>query len=53
MRRTFDGLRVDQTPGPTVNVYERGTRGRWVLVDSFACRVRVRRLLRRPKGARC
>ncbi len=52
MRRTLEGLRVDQTLAPTVNVYERGRRGRWVLVDSFDCKVRVRRLVCRPKGAR-
>lgn len=52
MRKTFEGLRVDPAPGSTVNVYERGRTGRWVLVDSFDCRVRVRRLVCRPKGAR-
>ncbi|WP_375267576.1 hypothetical protein [Phenylobacterium sp.] len=52
MGRTFEGLQVDQTLEPTVNVYERGRRGRWVLVDSFECRVRVRRLVFRPRGAR-
>lgn len=52
MRRTFEGLRVDQRLGPIVNVYERGRTGRWVLVDSFDCRLRVRRLVCRPKGAR-
>ena len=52
MRRTFEGLRVDPLLGSTVNVYERGWTGRWVLVDSFECRVRVRRLVCRPKGAR-
>lgn len=52
MRRTFEGLRVDPVLERTVNVYERGRTGRWVLVDSFECRVRVRRLVCRPKGAR-
>ena len=52
MRKTFEGLRVDPAPGATVNIYERGRTGRWVLVDSFECRVRVRRLVCRPKGAR-
>lgn len=47
MHKTFEGLRVDQA-----NVYERGRTGRWVLVDSFDCRVRVRRLACPPKAAR-
>ena len=52
MRRTFEGFRVDPLLGSTVNVYERGRTGRWVLVDSFEGRVRVRRLVCRPKSAR-
>ncbi|MDZ4321770.1 MAG: hypothetical protein U1A07_23550 [Phenylobacterium sp.] len=51
MRKTFEGLRVDPAPGSTVNVYERGRTGRWVLVDSFERRARVRRLVCRPMGA--
>lgn len=52
MRRTFEGLRVDPAGGPTINIYERGRTGCWVLVDSFDSRVRVRRLVFRPKAAR-
>jgi hypothetical protein len=52
MRKTFEGLRVDPAPGSTVNVYERGRTGRWVLVASFERRTRVRRLVCLPKGAR-
>ena len=52
MQRTFDGLRFDPAGGSTINVYERARAGRWILVDSFDCRVRVRRLICRPKAAR-
>ena len=49
MRKTFEGLRLDPAGGPTINIYERGRSGGWVLVDSFDCRVLVRRVVRRPK----
>ena len=52
MRKTFEALRLDPAGGPTINVYERGRSGGWVLVDSFDCRVRVRRVVCRPKGVR-
>lgn len=52
MRKTFEGLRLDPAGGPTINVYERGRSGGWVLVDSFDCRVRVRRVVCRPGRVR-
>jgi hypothetical protein len=52
MQRTFDGLRFDPAGGSTINVYERPRAGRWILVDSFDCRVRVRRMICGPKAYR-
>ena len=51
MRRFWEGQRLEPA-GEVVNVYERTRPGRWVLVDSFDCRVRVRRMVCRPKAAR-
>lgn len=52
MRRPYDSHRLDPAGGATVNVYERARAGRWILVDSFDCRVRVRRMISRPKAGR-
>ncbi|CAN7652633.1 hypothetical protein LJR225_005160 [Phenylobacterium sp. LjRoot225] len=52
MRRRDESQRFDPAGDSTVNVYERARAGRWILVDSFHCRVRVRRMICRPKAAR-
>lgn len=52
MRRRYESQRFDQAGGAMVNVYERAGAGRWILVDSFECRVRVRRITCRPKVVR-
>jgi len=52
MRRPYDSHRLDPAGRGTVNVYERAPTGRWILVDSFDCRVRVRRMTCGPKARR-
>ena len=52
MRKASDSHRLDPAGAATVNVYERSRAGRWILVDSFDCRVRVRRMTCRPKAGR-
>lgn len=51
MRRRYSH-RFDPTADAMVNVYERAHGRRWILVDSFECRVRVRRMTCGPKGLR-
>ena len=52
MRRSYDSHRLDPAGGATFNVYERARPGRWILVDSFDCHVRVRRMISRAKAGR-
>lgn len=52
MRRRCQSQRFDPIAEETVDVYERARGRRWILVDSFECRVRVRRMTCGSKGVR-